>query len=74
MKTKRIETALFLYELLLTTKRAKRLFVISSLDISTATFKRVISDIRCYLIEFQPDRELVYSKLEDAYFLRKVRV
>jgi hypothetical protein len=69
MKTKRIEAALFIYELLLSHKRVQKSFVMAALDISTATFKRVISDIRCYLMECEPSKELVFSKKDRQYYL-----
>ena len=74
MKTKRIEAALFVYEQLLNGKKVRRDEVMDSLERSPATFKRLMSDIRCYLAEHRQDKELNYSKKEDLYEIDEVQM
>jgi hypothetical protein len=74
MKTKRIEAALFVYEELLTGNKVKKSEVIDVLEISPATYSRLISDIRCYLIDYQKDKELVYNKKEGFYQIKEVQL
>ncbi|MCI2068553.1 MAG: hypothetical protein LKJ88_03145 [Bacilli bacterium] len=74
MKTKRIIVALYVYEqLMLPDSKVTKENILSSLDISPATFKRVISDIRCYLQEYQPEKELVYIPKGRNYVIKRTK-
>jgi hypothetical protein len=72
MKTLRISAALYLYETLLTRGQFRRDWALSVLPISSSTFKRVLSDLRCYLAEYHPEKEIVFEEKEEAYFLRSI--
>lgn len=67
MKCRRISVALFIYECLLAGQTVRGSEVRDELDVSISTFRRAISDVRCFLMERHPDRELIYEKLHDAY-------
>lgn len=72
MKTLRISAALYLYATLLDKGQFTRERVLSDLPISSSTFKRVVSDLRCYLAEYHPEKEIVFEEKEEAYFLRSI--
>lgn len=74
MKTKRILVALFIYEQLLKGEKVKKDEVTDSMEVSSATFKRAMSDIRCYLTEYQQEKELNYIKKENLYELTEVQI
>lgn len=72
MKTLRISAALYLYEELLSKGCFTREESLSALDVSIATFKRVLSDLRCYLEERHPNQELVFDAKHKTYLLRQI--
>lgn len=74
MKTLRISAALYCYEKLLTGQPLHKETAIQELGISPTTFKRVISDLRCYLEERHVDRELVFHRRDETYLLREIRL
>lgn len=39
---------------------------------SNVTFRRYIQEIRAYLVNFNESYEIVYSKYEDTYYLKKL--
>lgn len=70
MKTLRISAALFLYEHLLANETITKEKTIGTLNISSTTFKRLVSDLRCYLMEQHPDEELFYNRVDKTYRLK----
>lgn len=69
MKSSKCQVVLLMYRLLMEKGVLSRNEVISENLLSDATFKRYISEIRCFLANFENDVELIYSKKEDAYRL-----
>ena len=67
MKTIRIETALLMYHLLNTQGSFSREDIMSKLEISKSSFNRAISDFRCYLMDIEPDKELIYLQDTSVY-------
>lgn len=69
MKTLRIAGVLYLYERLLFGKSISANDAIEQLQVSPTTFKRMVSDLRCYLMEYHPEEELVYQRNGNEYRL-----
>ena len=73
MKTLRISGTLYLYERLLQGESVFPNDAIEELQVSPTTFKRMISDLRCYLMERHPEKELVYHSLNRCYRLEYLK-
>lgn len=58
-----------LYGMLLARGSFQKKDYLARVEISDITFKRYVSEIRCYFANFEPDKELVYRKRDDTYFL-----
>lgn len=67
MKTSHVETVLYLYDVLLSGKSINIGETMTEREISRATFKRYLSDIRCFLCEYHPDTSLIYDAKEKNY-------
>lgn len=65
------QSTLFIYKKLLEEGQVKKSDVLSILSISDLTFRRYIQEIRAYLVNFNEPYELVYSKGNDTYYLKK---
>jgi hypothetical protein len=50
---------------------SKRRCFSRNFDISSLTFKRYISELRCYFANFDPYNEVIYDRYHDAYYLVK---
>jgi hypothetical protein len=71
MRTNHVETVLWLYDLLLSGASISRDEIMLQEGISLATFKRYLSDIRCFLCEFHPEISLVYHADSKSYSFEK---
>jgi ACT domain-containing protein len=67
MKSSHVETVLYLYDLLLSGKSITIEETMEEWQISRATFKRYLSDIRCFLCEYRPNLSLVYEAEKKVY-------
>jgi ACT domain-containing protein len=72
MKTSHVETVLYLYDVLLSGKSVNIDETMTEREISRSTFKRYLSDIRCFLCEYHPDIDLVYDIEKKAYDFQKL--
>jgi hypothetical protein len=70
MRSTKCQTILLLYEVLVRRGYFRKEDVLGENQISDPTFKRYVSEIRCFLANFHPEEELVYDKKEDVYRLR----
>lgn len=60
---------IYLYDQLIQKKRIEKSRIIRTLEISEIAFWRYIQDIRAFLTEFDPGKELVYNKKNQSYEL-----
>jgi hypothetical protein len=72
MKTTKTQAVLFLYQTLQDKGTLKKNDVLAELLINSLTFKRYISELRCYFANFDPSHDVVYDRKSDTYFLQKV--
>jgi hypothetical protein len=72
MKTNKTQAILFLYQSLKENGTIKKNDFLSEIDITDLTFKRYVSELRCYLSNFDQPEELVYVKKNDCYILREI--
>ena len=68
---KKSEIVLFMFYHLLQFNELTKSDVMEEFKITTLTFARYLSDIRCFLIEKVPELEVVYDKVTDKYLLKK---
>jgi hypothetical protein len=73
MKANKCQALLLLYEQLLIKGCFQKKDYLSKVEISDITFKRYVSELRCYFANFEPDKELVYRKRDDTYYLLESR-
>jgi hypothetical protein len=71
MKTTKPQAILLFYERLVRTGRITKTDFLNEVIISETTFKRYVSEIRCFLANYHPDLDLVYHKREDTYCLEQ---
>lgn len=69
MKTSKTQAVLFLYESLKEKGQISKNDMLAELDINDLTFKRYVSELRSYLMNFNCPEELRYLKKEDRYRL-----
>jgi hypothetical protein len=69
MKTNKCQALLLLYQVLLTKGSFRKKDYLTQVEISDITFKRYVSELRCYFANFEPEKELVYKKSDDTYYL-----
>lgn len=74
MRCLRIEVGLYLLETLVKEGSVDKEEIIAKFTISSATFKRSISDLRCYFTENDPEYELSYDSKLKRYVLKSVHV
>ena len=72
MKVNKSQAMIYVFKMLYEDKRIIRKDIMNDLEINELTFRRYIQEIRSYLVNFDEPYELVYSKYEDTYFLRKI--
>jgi hypothetical protein len=71
MKTTKSQAVLLRFEIIMNTGTLVKSDFLAKIEISDTTFKRYVSEIRSYLMNFHNDLEIVYRKSEEAYFLVK---
>jgi len=71
MTTNKTQGVLLLYDHLRLNGQLKKADALHELDISSLTFKRYISELRCYFANFDPYNEVIYDRYHDAYYLVK---
>lgn len=71
MKTNKTQGVLVLYDSLRVSGQLKKADALQELDISSLTFKRYISELRCYFANFDPYNEVIYDRSHDTYYLVK---
>ena len=69
MKTNKTQGVLVLYDSLRVSGQLKKAVALQELDISSLMFKRYISELRCYFMNFAPSLDIDYHRKEDAYYL-----
>ena len=69
MKSVRIEIALLMYHLLSSKGSFSKEEVLGQMSISLSSFNRAVSDFRCYLLDMEPDKELIYISESGVYRL-----
>jgi len=70
MKTSHVETVLYLYDVLLAGGSVSIGETMTEREISRATFKRYLSDIRCFLCEYHPNLSLIYEVKKKVYIFQ----
>jgi hypothetical protein len=71
MKTTKTQVVLLMYRTLLTGGQLRKENILSEIEISDLTFRRYISELRCFFYNFEEGTELVYEKGNDDYRLIK---
>jgi hypothetical protein len=74
MKTTKSQAVLYLYACLLEKGSVEKSEIMDALELSDLTFKRYVSELRSYLMNFSRPEELVYLKKENRYVLRPIRI
>ena len=69
MKYRKSLALLFIYGLLCSQKSVTKEEIMNKLDISEIAFWRYLQDIRAFLMEFDPGKELIYQKRDQTYRL-----
>jgi len=72
MKTNKTQAVLYLYQTLQNDGHIKKTDYMAEMEVSDLTFKRYVSELRSYLMNFSHPEELVYEKKEDYYVLRPI--
>ncbi len=74
MKVTKTQAVLVLYDALLHNGVVRKKDFLSTIETSDISFKRYVSELRCYFTTFSPNYEVSYSRKEDAYYLVKTKV
>lgn len=69
MKTTKSQAVLYLYAMLQENGKIEKNEMMSTLSLNDLTFKRYISELRSYLVNFDRPEELLYVKRENHYVL-----
>jgi hypothetical protein len=73
MKLSKAEAVLLLYDKFTENHFVVKEDFLNEVEISDLTFRRYIGDIRCYLMEFHPNKEILYRKGDGVYHLKEIR-
>lgn len=73
METNKTQAVLFMYDVLLKDGHLNKADFLSKVDASDITFKRYVSELRCYFSNFSLPYDIHYSKRDGLYFLVKVK-
>jgi hypothetical protein len=73
MGTNKTQAVLFMYDVLLKDGHLNKADFLSKVDASDITFKRYVSELRCYFSNFALPYDIHYSKRDGLYFLVKVK-
>ena len=71
MKVNKTQGVLFIFNMLIEQRSISKREVMSVLEISDITFKRYMQELRAYIDNFGKDYQLVYTRSEDQYYLKK---
>lgn len=69
MKVTKTQAVLALYDDFLTKKVIRKKDYMAKVEVSDISFKRYISELRCYFMNFAPSLDIDYHRKEDAYYL-----
>ena len=72
MKLSKAEAVLYLYDHFLENHVVIKEDTLFSIEITDLTFRRYMSEIRCYLQEFHPEMEIHYRKGEGVNLYRRI--
>lgn len=72
MKLSKAEAVLYLYDHFIENHVVIKEETLKAIDVSDLTFRRYMSEIRCYLQEFHPEMEIHYRKGEGVYLFRRI--
>jgi hypothetical protein len=71
MKTTKAEAILLMRDELDEHAFLNKMDFLAKVDISSLTFNRYMSELRCYLANFRPDEQVIYRKSDGLYHLLK---
>jgi hypothetical protein len=71
MKTTKTQAVLLMYRTLRDSGCLRKEDILMKVEISDLTFRRYISELRCFFMNFDEPEEIIYVKAKDAYFLSK---
>ena len=69
IKVNKSQALLFIFHVLLEKKKITKEEIMSRIDIEDLTFRRYMQEIRAYLSNFYINKDLVYSRKDEAYYL-----
>lgn len=71
MKTNKAQGVLFMMETLFRQGYLDKQETMEALAIPELTFRRYISEIRCYFVNFEREEEIIYDKANNRYLYKK---
>jgi hypothetical protein len=71
MLTNKTQTVLLIYYIFLSEGHLIKKDFLSRVEISDLSFKRYISELRCFFANFTPENSIVYDRRNDIYLLVK---
>lgn len=72
MDIEKTQAVLFMYDLFLRDGRLIKDDFLSKVHVSDITFKRYVSELRCYFTNFSLPYDIRYSKKDGIYYLEHV--
>ena len=74
MRVNKTQALLYIFELLLSEGSIKKEDIMQQIEISSLTFKRYMQEIRAYAFNFYKKYELIYSRKDSRYILKKITI
>jgi predicted DNA-binding transcriptional regulator YafY len=71
MKTNKTQAVLLMYQTLVEKGQLQKSEILERLTINSLTFKRYISELRCFFANFDPIHDVVYDRKSDSYLFVK---
>ena len=71
MKTNKTQAVLLMYKILLETGKLRKDDVMMKVEMTDLSFRRYISELRCFFMNFDEPLEIIYVKAENCYYLKK---
>lgn len=71
MAVGKTQAILIMYDRFLKEGTLTKADILSLTEISSITFKRYISELRCYFGNFAPQYEIIYDRESDCYQLKE---
>lgn len=71
MKVNKTQVLLFMLLLLKEKGYLSRMEILEQVDIKEQTFRRYIQELRAFLYNFHINQEVIYSRNDDCYYLKK---